>query len=514
MPLTVLTDQDVRDTLDTLTKENVLTFHSELADALHSYSTASDPVESGCCSTNQPKRVALKQRDGSTTLFMPSMSDSALGVKVMTVSESKEQDSMYPDMPSLNMTGSPSPQTSSQESFSGPSRASTTSSTNSMNATSSSRTQSSASSITSTNTPSFTHPKLAEDVREPLGLLEPSATSPKGSVTLLEPNGQPRAIINASTLTAFRTALVSTALLKLRTNVHTLTVFGAGLQAYWHIYLTLILQGDSVHHLNLINRDFQRAQRLLMSLAQSRNQVVFDAFLREKLRPQILTPLHTEYARLLKEHVRNADVIYCCTPATSPLFPPDYLTNTNGRKKARYIVAIGSYKPHMQELHEDILRQAVRGPEETRHHGIHLHHRHAHEGGAIIVDTIEGALKESGEVIKAGIGGQGLVELGELVMLKKAHWQAKAEREAKERERREREESHSNKKKDGHHGGHGIGHLFHHGHGHDRQQEKAQKQEEADGGLKNWLERGNVIYKSVGLSVSPLFSPCFDVRLT
>lgn len=488
MPLTVLTDRDVRECLDTLTKDDVLQCQSALADALHSYSTASDPADSKCCSTNQPKRIIIKRPDGSSTLFMPSMSDNALGVKVLTVAESARNNEGA-DLQSLKLSEPESPRTSTHSSFSSPSRASTSSSSTSITR-DSSRHGSTTSSVTTTSTSSATQPKIAEDIRDPnVGMLEPSATSPKGSITLLLPNGEPRAIINASTLTAFRTALASTALLKLRQRVHTLTVFGAGLQAYWHIFLTLILQ-DGLHHIHVINRDFERAQRLMMTLASSGNRTVSDAFLSTKLRPGILTPMHTEYSRLLKEYVRAADVIYCCTPSTQPLFPASFLTNTDGRKKARYIAAIGSYKPHMQELPEELLRQAVRGPEEAQahHHGIHLRHRHAHEGGAIIVDTIEGAMKESGEVIKSGIGGQGIVEIGELIMLKRSHWQEKAEQEEHERKKREKEE-----KKASSHGGHGLGHLFHH------DKEKTEPQEDRDGGLKNWLERGNVIYKSVGL---------------
>src|SRR5205085_8610541 len=61
-----------------------------------------------------------------------------------------------------------------------------------------------------------------------------SSTTPKGSLTLLDNDGTPTAILNAEELTAFRTALATTMLLRKRARVHTLTVFGAGKQAYWH----------------------------------------------------------------------------------------------------------------------------------------------------------------------------------------------------------------------------------------------------------------------------------------
>jgi len=69
---------------------------------------------------------------------------------------------------------------------------------------------------------------------------------------------------------------------------------------------------------------------------------------------------------------------------------------------------------------------------------------------------LEACLKEAGEVIQAGIGAEQLVEVGELLMVKKA----------------------------------------------------AMKEIEMGGqgelGLKKWLESGNVIYKSVGLGLMDL----------
>lgn len=235
---------------------------------------------------------------------------------------------------------------------------------------------------------------------------------------------------------------------------------------------------------------------------------------------------------MLKENVRAADIIYCCTPSTSPLFPAEHLTSTEGRRKARYIAAVGSYKAHMQELPIEVLQQAVRGPEEAKHHNggpFHIHKATAGEGGAVIVDTIEGAMRESGEIIKSGIGGLGVVELGELVMLKKAHWAEKAEREEKERGRKESEG------RDKHHGGgHGLAHLFHGnkmrsksrdskasdgsgGSGHKRSKSKSGKSGDVvmdhDGGLHTWLQRGNVVYKSVGIGLMDVVVGMEIVRL-
>jgi len=288
-----------------------------------------------------------------------------------------------------------------------------------------------------------------------------AATSPTGSLALLNNDGTPRALINAAEITAFRTALASTMIFKKRTNVHDVVIFGAGKQAYWHARLSLLLRGSEVHHLNLINRSFENAGNLIHDLYKIPWPV-------EIPHPNttIITPLHNEYMRHLKSTIRASSVIFCTTPSLEPLFPPEFLTSTEGRKKGRYIAAIGSYKPHMIELHTDIIRQAVA----PSHH--HHHHKHAKQGGAVVVDSVEACLKEAGEIIQAGLGGREVVELGELVMLKR------------DAERRRKESSSSLDSE-----GVEIG-----------SSKKGSKKED-DGGLKDWLERGNVIYKSVGLGL-------------
>jgi ornithine cyclodeaminase/alanine dehydrogenase-like protein (mu-crystallin family) len=178
---------------------------------------------------------------------------------------------------------------------------------------------------------------------------------------------------------------------------------------------------------------------------------------------QILTPQANEYERLLKSTVRASSVIFCTTPSTAPLFPAAHLTSTEGRKKGRYIAAIGSYKPHMLELHPDILRENVE-PQHTHHH-----HKHARRGGAVIVDSVEACLKEAGEIVQAGLTGREVVEIGELIMLR---------RDAEARRKKGGEEEFDE-------GGVEIGGAL----------------EKQDKGLMEWLQKGNVVYKSVGLGL-------------
>ncbi|KUI69464.1 hypothetical protein VM1G_05209 [Cytospora mali] len=236
---------------------------------------------------------------------------------------------------------------------------------------------------------------------------------PTGAITVFSASGQPIGILHASTLTAFRTALASACLVVRRNKVHNITVFGSGEQAYWHIRLALMLRGGTVRHVNIINRRFSESCK---NLLQRLYGVPADIKEREGWKDAqfgILTPGYGEFNRLVRDQIREADVIFCCTPSTEPLFEHSILTSTEGRRKGRLIVAIGSYTPDMVELPVELLHQAVKRHE----HGQRHFHKHAVEGGVVIVDTLDGAMQEAGEVIQGGLNPSQLIELGELLML-------------------------------------------------------------------------------------------------
>lgn len=464
MPLTILTDAEVRTLLHSLTKQDILDLQQSLADALHYYSTSTEEDLNGCGSSYQPLRTALQRGDGQTTLFMPASSNDGLGVKIVTLSV-PDADKKKAETSSI---GSGAASLASFDSLS-------------------------LSQVSTSSTTAFDVP--------PDSIASSQSTTPKGSLTLLDRSGNPRALVNAEEITAFRTALASTMLFKKRHNVHDVVVFGAGKQAYWHIRLALLLRGPEIHHLNIINRSFESAHNLLEKLYKPHQEPaawpqinIPTAETTDLARPkiQILTPSHNEYDRILKATVRASSVIFFTTPSLSPLFPATYLTNTEGRKKGRYLAAIGSYKPHMIEIHPDIIRQNV-APDHGRHH-----HKHAIEGGAVIVDSVEACLKEAGEIIQANLSGQEIVEIGELVMLKKD-----AERRRQECQARKSMEGLDDR-------GVELGECEQR----KKKKKKANKENTADdGGLMEWLQKGNVIYKSVGLGLMDVVVGTDLVRL-
>ncbi|RFU31661.1 hypothetical protein B7463_g4690, partial [Scytalidium lignicola] len=237
--------------------------------------------------------------------------------------------------------------------------------------------------------------------------------SPQGSLTIMSSTGRPFGFLNAEEVTAFRTALASSLLISRRTHVKTVTVYGAGRQAFWHIRLCLLIHGSTIKNVHIINRAFSERVRALFKGFLGMDPEIKEREGWSNTKFGILTPTYGEYARLEALQLRNADILICTTPSTKPLFDEKILTSPEGRRKGRLIIAIGSYKPHMIELPSEILMQAVKT------HGSGHFHRNAYEGGVIVVDALDAALKEAGELIEAGISARQLVELGELVMLEK-----------------------------------------------------------------------------------------------
>ena len=109
----------------------------------------------------------------------------------------------------------------------------------------------------------------------------------------------------------------------------------------------------------------------------------------------------------------------------------------------------------MTELHPDILRDEVmvQAPQPR-------FQKHTAPSGVIVVDSLGAALKEAGEIAQAEITPRQMVELGELLMVREVTSQESASSDER-----------------------------------DKQREK----EEAN--LRKWIQKGNVIYKSVGLGL-------------
>ncbi|CAK9436197.1 uncharacterized protein LODBEIA_P07550 [Lodderomyces beijingensis] len=204
-----------------------------------------------------------------------------------------------------------------------------------------------------------------------------------------EISGELQAVMNASTLTAFRTALASTlGLIKVisvdkQEILPDLTVFGVGAQAYWHVKLSLLLYGRKIQRVNILNRTLGNAEKLKAKLEEEFKDVQFDAF-----------SFQNDGDVAYKNRIQNSSIIFGCTPAASPVIKAEYINKDP--KWPVFISLIGSYKPDMIELDLDFVKKLKQ------------------QGVKIIVDSKEHTLEEAGELIQSQYQPSGLVEIHEL----------------------------------------------------------------------------------------------------
>ena len=89
-------------------------------------------------------------------------------------------------------------------------------------------------------------------------------------------------------------------------------------KAYWHIRLALILRGDDIHHVNIINRSFERSIKLMKAFQMTQDGRVH---WRKDIKFSAMSPDFGDYGRLLKEEVRKADVIFLLHAFSRPAIP-------------------------------------------------------------------------------------------------------------------------------------------------------------------------------------------------
>ncbi|CAI7575094.1 unnamed protein product [Penicillium bialowiezense] len=432
MPLTVLSRSQLRDLLHALSRDEIVGLQRNLAEALREYSSGSQ--DKGCSAAFQPQRTAITRQNGCTTLFMPASTGQTIGIKMISLQDGGDAGCAV-ERDTINVQEKEQITSRRRGSFRN-SVASLSSDMSDLSVGSEDKDDKDDQDESSSVTPSTTTGSSSTD----------SSTLLTGCVN------QQNVTSNISkTLGAWPGA--GTRDTSPRGSVRTLLVFGAGTQAYWHIRLALVLRGEDIRRVYIVNRSFDRAAKLLRDIylpenTEWRRDVKFSA----------VSSDFGEYSRVLKLHVRKADAIFCCTPSPEPLFPAEYLTSGEGRQKGRLICAIGSYKAHMAEIHPDILRDEVTVQPPHRHW-----HKHVHRSGVIVVDSLDAALKEAGELIQAGIKPKQVVELGELLMVRDAQ----------------------------------------------RNEETVDEEKS----LREWSQRGNVIYKSVGLGLMDLVTGGDLVRL-
>ncbi|KAF8495907.1 NAD-P-binding protein [Russula emetica] len=206
---------------------------------------------------------------------------------------------------------------------------------------------------------------------------------PATTLVLDENTGATKAVINARTLTSLRTAagsVLATALLypPATADMTSLVAFGAGSQIESHVTL-LLATYPSIANVTIVNRTINdRVTALLGSLRADHPAARFNVISsQDDLRDQV------------ESAVRQADCVCCATPSTTPLFRSQWV------RPGTHIILVGSYKPEMAEVDTALIRRA-----------------------RILVDSRSACALEAGELIRAGLAAEDMVEVGELLRSK------------------------------------------------------------------------------------------------
>ena len=205
-----------------------------------------------------------------------------------------------------------------------------------------------------------------------------------GAVTVTEPqSGALIGVVQAKQLTAVRTAMASCIGIRrdfsaFGSEVH-ITVFGTGLQAFWHLYICAKLLEDRKVTTTVVYRSSPMDIDLLKSHLPSLE----------------VTQVQLKKTAEVRETVSQSDIVFGCVPSSEPAILEEYLSSGCGPKYT-YISLIGSYKPHMHECNTALVKLFQEKKVQ------------------ILVDSREHTLLESGELIDASAESVQLLELGEL----------------------------------------------------------------------------------------------------
>jgi ornithine cyclodeaminase/alanine dehydrogenase-like protein (mu-crystallin family) len=194
--------------------------------------------------------------------------------------------------------------------------------------------------------------------------------TPAIRATVIWTGGGDQLVADGTSITTLRTGAVvgvATDLLAPADATH-LTLLGTGAQAADQARAVLVVR--RIATVTVTGRNADRATALAKTLSAEFPDVTF-------------TP-----STSIDDSIATADIICCATSSSTPLFEADALP------ERVHVNAIGAFRPTMRELPRDLLATA----------------------GLVMVDQVEAALEESGEIIDAVTSGAlartALVELG------------------------------------------------------------------------------------------------------
>ena len=148
----------------------------------------------------------------------------------------------------------------------------------------------------------------------------------QGAVMLFSrETGEMLALMNASEITAIRTAAISAVATRLlaREDAQQLAIIGAGVQARTHLAALSIVR--SIKHARIACRNIEHAEKLA-----------------REVQPGFSFPI--EAVRTNEEAVRNADLIVTATSSLEPVINKDWIS------PGAHVNAIGTHSPNSREI--------------------------------------------------------------------------------------------------------------------------------------------------------------------
>lgn len=152
-----------------------------------------------------------------------------------------------------------------------------------------------------------------------------------------------KALFDGTILTYVRTSGLSGLATKYmsRSNAHTLTVFGAGNEAEWHIRAVVAVR-PSIRRVFIVNRTMDRATDLARRMDREMPGRSFHAV--ESSYGTCEGESENGTVRCVEDAIRVADIICTCTNSSTPVLRGEFIS------PGTHINCIGSYKPTMQEV--------------------------------------------------------------------------------------------------------------------------------------------------------------------
>lgn len=182
-------------------------------------------------------------------------------------------------------------------------------------------------------------------------------------------------------------------------NPTSVVAFGAGKQIQAHLLLHL-QHYPSIRTCTVVTRSASSPNvHELKAVLEPRSDSVEFKYITYS--PSLASEEDTE--DVVKQSLLDAPIIICATSSTRPLFPSSWV------RAGTHVILVGSFKPEMREVDEELVLRAVSNfASESRCEGA--------SRGMLLVDSRPACQIEAGDIISAGVGEDGMVEIGNLCL--------------------------------------------------------------------------------------------------